>query len=151
MSLLQRIKDDQLNARKMKAVAKASTLTLIIADAEKKAKDEGNREVTDTDVLGVIRKHINGVEVYLAPAMVTKLDSITRLAKELELHLLKEYLPKQLNEDQMISVMQVLKISKTEMLTMPVIMQHFKDQYPGQYDGKQLSAVALNFIRSMVK
>jgi hypothetical protein len=146
MNLLQRIRDDQLDARKSKATAKARVLTLLISDAERIGKDDGNRQPTDMEVVAVIKKHLNGVK----ECLTLQLQPLDKLAKELELQILTEYLPQQMNESQMISALQVLKTSTVNALTMPVIMGYFKSQYPGQYDGEQLSSLAQRFIQGKV-
>lgn len=61
MSLLEKIKADQLQARKIKHEAMASVLTTLIGEAVSIGKNGGNRETSDAEVVALIKKFIKNI------------------------------------------------------------------------------------------
>lgn len=127
MSIFEIIKYDSLVARKNKS-PNATLLVTVMADAQTIAKNE-NREVTDQDCIAVIKKHIKGLDEMIATANCMK--------STVEKIVLTSYLPSQLSESQMREIIAYKGLS-----AVPDVMKFFKENYPGQYDGKLLSQVA---------
>lgn len=137
MSLLQEIQKDQLAARKARAPVAANLLTTLYSEVSMIGKNNGNREVTDAEIVTHVKK-----------MMVANADNIEKLApwddrilqyKE-ENTILSKYIPKQLTEQDLRDI--VAKLVETEKATVPVIMGHLKANYGGRYDGKLASEIA---------
>ncbi len=133
MTLLQRIKNDQLAARKNKDKVSASVLTTLIGEASIIGKNDGNRESTDAEVIAVIKKFIKGIDESLHWSASLQLQT--------EKNVLEQYIPAELTESQIYDIISEYINSQTTAPNMGQIMKHFKDQYPGQYDGKALSVI----------
>ena len=127
MSIYTKLKMDFLAFRKIRS-PNANTLVTALSDIQLIAKNE-NREVTDQDCITVIKKHIKGLD-----EMIVHTDC---MKSKLEKSLLNSYLPTQLGEAAIREI-----IIQKGLSGVPTIMKFFKENYPGQYDGKLLSEVA---------
>jgi len=137
MSLLQKIKDDQLVARKEKRVADTALLTTLIGEASMVGKDDGNRESTDAEVMAVIRKFIKNLDEVIS---ITNTESIAYGKAMDEKKFLLSYLPKQLTEYDLTSIVNE-HISMTTNTNVGSVMKFLKEFYGGKYDGKLASQV----------
>lgn len=131
MTLLQKIKDQQLLARK-EGSENASLLTTLLSESANVGKSAGNRDSTDDEVVGVIKKFIKNIDETIFTLSVRSQDT-TKFEKEREV--LLTFLPKQLTNDEL------LAIAKTK-TSMPEFMKFLKENYNGQYDGKSASTIA---------
>lgn len=130
MTLIEKIKQDQLTARKNRE--DASLLTTLIGEAEMIGKNAGNRTPTDEEVVALIKKFINNNVVVIN---ATKNSAQAHYA-HIENKFLETYLPQQLTEDQMRGI-----IVSAGLNTKKDVMTYFKANYAGQYDGKILSSL----------
>lgn len=135
--LIQRIKEDSLQARKAGDRVRASLLITLLSEAQAVGKNAGNREPTDEEVTAVIKKFIKNAEQTAADATksiaLNKMDVIQSASEEVKT--LSSYLPKQLSEDEIATIISGLKAGEIMEPTMGNIMAYFKKMYPGQYDG----------------
>lgn len=138
MTLLQKIKADQLQARKDKREDMTSTLTTLIAQIEIQAKNE-NRLPADTDCILIIKRFLKTIEENLSYSLANE-DKVKAL-KEKET--LLQYMPKQLTRDEL-----VFEIKNQQGKTKGEIMKHLKSSYDGQYDGKSASVLIDELILS---
>jgi len=137
MSLLQRIKTDQLSARKARDKFKTSILTTLLSEASRPGLDDGKRESIDSEVVGVVKKFIKGMKESLD---INYTDAIHH-----ELCIVSEYLPVQLTTEELTDVCGGLfKVNPD--INMGQAMGWFKKRFDGKYDGKQLSEVVRKFI-----
>jgi uncharacterized protein YqeY len=137
--LVEKIKQDQLQARKAKDPS-AALLTTVLGEVAIVGKNAGNRETTDAEAVVVIEKFVKNIKETLSltkdTAVVTKLNQ--------ELDILSVYLPKQMTADEMkTAVTQATQLGNT---TVGDVMKYFKQTYPGQYDGKALSALVKEML-----
>lgn len=132
MSLIEKIKQDQVAARINRNSLAANLLTTLIGEAEMVGKNAGNRASTDAEVVAVIKKFIKNAEETLdALVKARRYDEVVAQ----EIHILKQYLPQQLGEYE-------LKAIAVGRANMPDFMKYLKENYAGQYDGKLASTVA---------
>lgn len=124
MELLNRIKADQLAARKAKEKVKASILTLLLGDIDLQASKPKGK--TPLELVGKFIKDLKFV--------IETSDS--ELAKE-ELSIITVYLPEQLTEDQIKGI-----LSASGAANMGMAMKHMSMNFKGQYDGKMASSIA---------
>ena len=121
MSLIKRIRIEQLDARKARLRDKASILTVLLGEAEKIGKDKGNRDTTDDEVILVVRRLLKtGNEL-------SKLfkDNATALAKNVsEIELLESFLPAQLGDSEIVEAAKeiVEEVDATTMKQMGQVM-----------------------------
>lgn len=137
MSLLQRIKQDQLAARKAKDKFKATLLTTLLAEASRPGLDDGKRESTDREVVEVCKKFIDNMKESLK-ANYTE-------AVHTEMCIVYEYMPQALDEEDMKDIATYVIESNTKP-NIGTVMAYFKKNYVGQYDGNVLSSIVKQLL-----
>lgn len=138
MSLLQRIKQDQLQSRKAKDKFKSALLTTLLAEASRPGLDDGKRESTDAEVIKVCKKFIDN--------MKESLDVNYTEAVHTEMCIVNEYMPQSLTEEEIVEIVKSV-IASSDKPNMGLVMKHFTSNYVGQYDGKALS----NTVKTILK
>ena len=148
MSLLSRIKKDQLLARKEHDKVTALLLTTLIGEAAMVGKNNGNRDSTDAEVVAVVKKFIKNNNETLRAAVT---DTVVNHVKT-EIAILERYLPKQLTaaeiekffEDSVYIWAHEFCASENDKpeINVGVLMKELKNQHEGQYDGKIASQLA---------
>jgi len=141
MSVLTKIKSEQLKARKAKETSKASLLTTLLGEIETLQKNK-NKELSDNDIFAVIEKFVKNntqtiAQIGESHAMY---DSIV-----LENRILEDFLPKKLTESELKSVIQSV-IDDNENVNMGTIMGFLKNNYANLYDGKTASQLTKTMI-----
>jgi uncharacterized protein YqeY len=145
MTLIQTIKEHNLNARIQKLTAVSGLLTTLIGEAEMIGKNAGNRAPTDDEVLTLIRKFIkNNNETIALLAVVAGDGGARALAIMGENHTLERYLPKQMTTEELAEAIQSC-ITSIRVAGAPVntgsIMKMMKQHFDGTFDGKAASLV----------
>jgi len=141
MSLLQKIKADQLQARKDKASVKASVLTTLIGEASVIGKNDGGRDTTDQEVQAVIKKFVKNIEETLkAPSL--SINAYTVLTHEQEI--LTAYLPSQMTVDQLTDTITAIaaEVGATSAKDLGKVMKEMQTRHAGTYDGSAASTIA---------
>lgn len=153
MTLIQQIRQDQLQARKDKAVH-ASLLTTLLGEAAMVGKSDDNRETTDAEVTVVVKKFIKNaretIDALTGPGGSTmRPENIAALKHEIEV--LSNYLPQQLSADRLLEIVNeqfaigaIEKSAKAK----GSVMKFLKDNYAGQYDGKVATAIIDDVLKS---
>jgi len=146
MSLLVKIKADQLTARKEGDKARASLLTTLIGEASMVGKNDGNRESTDAEVTAVIKKFADKVRETLT---VLVQESDQKLVYEHELQILESYLPKQMSEDELRNTVNAIKaeFGVADIKGKGVIMKTLKERHLGAYDGKMAAEIVDSVLK----
>lgn len=142
MTLFEQIKQDQLVARKDRDALRALLLTTLIGEATAIGKNDGNRDVTDAEVVALMKKFDKGiVESIAALRDVSNVDaSADRYVNLLkEQSILQHYMPQQMDEH--LLTMAVRMIVNEVGSNMGQVMATLKTRYAGQYDGKMASAI----------
>lgn len=140
MSLIQTIKAAQLQARKAKSFS-VPVLTTLIGEADAVGKNNGNREVTDAEVVAMIKKFVKNLDevIKVAPA-----GSSAHGASLAEKGVLEAFLPQQLSEAELKVVLaDIIDVGEPNM---GQVMKELKAKYDGQYDG----ALASKLIKEML-
>ena len=145
MSLLAKIKQDQLQARKNKNAAEATLLTTLIGEAAMIGKNDGNRETTDVEVVTVIKKFIKNNTELMNVANVPEMGY--DYAKK-ENDFLAQYLPSQMTEEELQTTIQtyISTLEEVSPKLMGSVMKWLKDNYAGQYDGGLASKVVKGLL-----
>ena len=145
MSLLAQIKQDQLAARKAKETAKAALLTTLIGEVEMVGKNDGNREVTDVEVVAMVKKFLKNVNETLKA--LGGIEGGIAMQYMAESQILESYLPKQFTEDQLTNILGSIKDEiSAGPKDMGKMLGLLKNRFDGQYDGRLASTVAKSLI-----
>jgi len=138
--LIDELKKAKIEAMKAKDNDKRAILDIVInkyllLSVENRTKGIEN---SDADLLSIIQKVIKELadekNGYMEVNNQEKVQSI-----ENQSNVLKEYLPKQLSEEDILN-----EINKLEDKSMPNIMKHFKMNFQGQVDMGLVSRLAKN-------
>lgn len=139
------LKQDHLQSRKNKDNIKSNLLGTLIGDCTKTTK-----EPSDVECIQIIKKFIKNAEE-TSNLLDNSLMGIRFKTKyELEIKILESYLPKQLTEEKIKSIITCDIIHKTRLandpITIGIIQKHFKENYQGQYDGALVSKIAKELL-----
>lgn len=141
MSILSKIKTNQLAARKEKSTQTVALLTTLIGEAEMVGKNAG-REVADSEVIAVVKKFIKNIDETIKA--LGNADPRTEVAMA-ERATLEAYLPKQLDEAQLqcvvTEIINDLCSRSGSPVQMGMVMGALKLGFEGQYDGKKASEI----------
>lgn len=130
--MLNKLKEDRMQARKDGVKIKANILTTLVGEVETNLKRDAN-----FDVIKLIQKFVKNNEETLKS--LGDIDSNVDNVLKTEIQILTEYLPKQLTKDEIRVI--ILNISKDTNGNIGMIMKHFKENYSGQYDGRIVSTL----------
>lgn len=129
MTLFEQILKDRQLARLAKDDLKSTVLTVLAGEVERL---KGKEEITDTRVVAIVKKMLADNEQVL---LVTTQEHIRGVVKE-EAEILTSYLPKQLTDQEIATI-----IASNDLNSIKEVMQFFKTNYAGQYDGKQVKEI----------
>ena len=169
MTMLNKLKADQLTARKTNDKIAASLLTTLLGEATKVSDEDfkkGATEITDEKVIVTIKKFLKNTEetkrildTEFEQVMGHSPDSMktypltdegrvfmeNRTAKwqavKREISILNGYLPQQMDESQLRTAIDMFKAENPD-ANMGSIMAHLKANFAGLYDGKMASQLA---------
>lgn len=149
MSLIQRIKNERVDARKAASEDKTNPLhktcynlmTTLIGEIEttQKRQKQSLDNISDKDVAKIIKAFIKGIN-----ETITKMgpsDDIKLTMLYLERTLLEVYLPTQLSESELSDVIKKTVADGAD--NIGAIMKELKASYDGLFDGKSASKIAI--------
>ena len=141
MTLLEKIKQDNIAARKAKNTAKSALLTTLVSEISNIGKNDGNRETTEPESIAVVKKFIKGVDETLKALEFSSDGRV--LVAQLEKEVLESYLPTQLSVEELSLVIAALvsNLPDRSLKQMGAVMKMLKEQYDGQFDGKTASGI----------
>ena len=139
--LFEQIKKDRITYFKqrnenMNAKVGYNVLGVLIGDATKETK-----EPNDEKIIALLKKFIDNAKVCIENAR----DDLSRLTAEKEIEVLSQYLPQQLSESDIKTLIANMVVA-TDDINIGMIMRFFKNNYAGQYDGALVSAIAKKVI-----
>lgn len=135
MSLKDTIVADIKSAMKNKESQKLGILRVLKGEIERNEQtSKGKIELSDNDIVALVKKSIQGVKE-------TTND-------EFEITVLEGYLPKQLSNLEMTKLVKEFLSSEENggNVNMGTVMGHFKANYAGRYDGKELSLIVKSLM-----
>jgi len=128
--LMETIRKDMFEAKKVKDTVKANLLSTLFAEIFTQSKS--GKEMTDEDELKVIRKFMKNID----DTLKLEIPAETRQKLEQEKQILSAYLPSQLSAEE---VDKLVSDMVKEGKTIKDIMPFFKSNYSGRYDGRSVS------------
>lgn len=145
MTILHRIKQAQLQARKDRNTASAASLTTLIGEAEAVGKTDGNRETTDAEVVALIKKFIKNVDAVIAAVQQANGDT-SQYVTERELY--NSFLPKQMSEDELRTTISgiIAELGATTAKSMGAVMSTLKSRHEGTYPGDAASKIVKQLL-----
>ncbi len=146
-TLLERIDADRTQARKDSKAEIASFLGYLLAEARRVGKDAENRDSTDNEVIGVIRKLISRNEENLTLTHGGDANAVWQNK------ILNQFLPTQLDEAALTSLISAF-ITGQNWTDVPIsvkmlgsVMSMLKETHPGQYSPQLASQVAKRLLQ----
>jgi uncharacterized protein YqeY len=146
MTLIERIKADQIIARKAKDSVKTTLLSTLLGEITAVGKNNGNRETTDAEAIAVIKKFKKNVEDTQSLIFGSSIRPMVYTDMDAEIDLYESYLPKQLSETELKSTIRTLKTHNSN-IQMKDIMSYLKENFAGLYDGKLASTLANKILK----
>jgi uncharacterized protein YqeY len=141
VSLQERLKGDMIAAMKAKDKERLAVLRMLVSTVKDAAIDK-RAELTDDDVLKLLMSYAKKREE--SQAQMTEAGRDDLAAKEAqELEVVREYLPKPLDEAQLRELVQgvIADLGATTMKDMGRVMKECTARAAGQADGSRISAV----------
>ncbi len=138
MSLLDKIDTDRTQARRDGKPEISTFLGYLLSESRRVGKDADNRDSTDEEVVGVIRKVISRNEENIA--LTNGSDVIAVWQNKL----LTQYLPTQLDEAKLTEIIKGIISpidSHVSAKHIGIIMRTLKTAYPGQYNPQLASQI----------
>lgn len=146
MGLKQRISDDMKQALKAGKKDKVSALRMLLAEL-KNAEIDRSRELDDEEITQIVMKQVKKWEE--AASGYEKAEQKQRALKERkDAELLREYLPEQLSEEELKSLLkQVIdEVGATSMRDMGKVMQTVMPKVKGRAEGSQVNALVKEML-----
>jgi len=146
--MLNKIKADNLTARKARDKFTSGILTTLIGEISIIGKNDGNRETTEPEAIKVITKFAKGVKETIE--MITDgndfnhlnavtMEKVNTLDKELKLY--ETYLPQLMSEDKLRKIITDLNLNN-----IGAIMGALNKSYKGKFDGSMASKLAKELL-----
>lgn len=139
-TLYETISAERITALKARDSATVTSLGTLLGEAKQIATKKENRDPTDEEILGVVKKTLEGI----AEMLKYENDDIKRAACLLEQSLFMKYMPTQLSDNEI----QVI-IENAQLDNIGKIMAVFKNHYLGKYDGRVVKTAAEKYIASL--
>ena len=134
-SLYETLKQDRIQAMKNRQTLERDLLSTLVGQIElESSKNIKYVPKSDEHVIAVLKKFIDDCKFNIQQND-SKIDIYTQ-----ELSVLEKYLPSQLNEDQIQTIIRST-FDNLEAKDKGRVMKFFKDNHSGLYDGKLVSSV----------
>jgi uncharacterized protein YqeY len=139
VSLKDKINQDVKEAMKAKDVVKRDTLRLLTS-AMKQVEVDERRELSDDDVLKLIQKQIKQRNESITQYKEAGRDDLVE-AESKELEIFKEYMPKQLSDDELLVALKdiIAEVGATSIKDMGRIMGVATKKLSSSADGKRIN------------
>lgn len=141
MSLKEQLKADMKEAMKAREAGK-TVLSVIrmVNGAIKNTEINEKRELSDTDILGILAKEMKMRQDSLAEFEKGQREDLVAQTKE-EMEILKKYLPAQLSENEIRTIVVNVISSLTAPVKMGDVMGKVMSETKGKADGKLVNTI----------
>lgn len=147
MSLLDRLNEDMKNAMKNKEKEKLSVIRMIKASLQNEAIKLGKKQLTDDEELTVLSREVKQRKDSLHEfEKAGRTDLIEKIKTELTY--INEYLPKQLSEDELQSVIEetIAKVGASSKADMGKVMAAVMPKVKGKADGSAVNRLVQRLL-----
>lgn len=145
--LLTQLRKDNMQAMKEHDTLKKGVLSLVISSIALAEKESGN-VLSKEDELGYVQKELKQTRETLAETPTERTDLIEETKTKIAI--LESYLPKQLTEDEIKTVIENILTEKgLEPIkkSQGVVMKEIMAKYKGQTDGKTVNKVLSTILK----
>lgn len=141
MSLKEQLKADMKEAMKAREAGKVALGVIrMVNGAIKNTEINEKRELSDTDILGILAKEMKMRQDSLAEFEKGQRDDLVAQTKE-EMEILKKYLPAQLSENEIRTIVVNAINSLTAPVKMGDVMGKVMPETKGRADGKLVNTI----------
>lgn len=141
MSLKEQLKADMKEAMKAREAGKVALAVIrMVNGAIKNTEINEKRELSDTDILGILAKEMKMRQDSLAEFEKGQRDDLVAQTKE-EMEILKKYLPAQLSENEIRTIVVNAISSLTAPVKMGDVMGKVMPETKGRADGKLVNTI----------
>jgi len=146
MSIMQKLKDDLKVAMREKDIKKRDTIRLIMSAVKQIEVDE-RREVSEDDLMKILQKAVKQREDAIGFAKDGGRDDLVE-ENEKEIAILKEYLPKQLSDDELKEELKAIiaEVGASTMKEMGKVMGVASKKLAGKADGKRINQIVKTLL-----
>ncbi|MBR1885208.1 MAG: GatB/YqeY domain-containing protein [Schwartzia sp.] len=148
MSLKEKLTADMKDAMRAKEAGKQRLSVIrLVRGAVRQQEIDGKKELSDEDVLAVISKEVKQRRDSIEDFQKGGRDDLVAEA-EAEIAILMEYLPEQLSEDEVRSLVKeaVAKSGATSPKDMGKVMKELMPKVKGRADGKLVNGIVKEFL-----
>ena len=140
--IIDKIKKDRMLLRKdPEKKTEVDLLTTIYSDITLEEKNSGVEKLADEKTIAILNKYKKNVTETME---LVKEDAVKTAEFQKELNLILNYLPKQLNDEEIKEI--ITKVVADGNNNIGAIMGHLKQNYNGQYNPKSASAIAKGLL-----
>lgn len=138
--IIDNIKSEQLNARKLQDKFKTKVLTALYSEASIVGKNNGDRKTNDDEAIAIVKSFIKKLNETIGILTGKGIDVSEQKA---ELTIYESFLPKQLTEVEIrnIVIEAIKTIENPSIKSMGIVMTVLNTQYKGLFDGSLASKV----------
>ncbi|MBS4912799.1 MAG: GatB/YqeY domain-containing protein [Veillonella sp.] len=141
MSLKEQLKADMKEAMKAREAGKlALSVIRMVNSAIKNTEIDEKRELNDTDILGILAKEMKMRQDSLAEFVKGHRDDLVEQTKA-EMDVLKKYMPEQLKEEEIRTIVVNAISSLTAPVKMGDVMGKVMPETRGRADGKLVNTI----------
>lgn len=141
MSLKEQLKADMKEAMKAREAGKvALSVIRMVNSAIKNTEIDEKRELNDTDILGILAKEMKMRQDSLAEFVKGHRDDLIEQTKA-EMEVLAKYMPAQLSEDEIRTIVVNAISSLTAPVKMGDVMSKVMPETRGRADGKMVNTI----------
>ncbi len=145
MSLIERVQQEQIAARKRRDKVAGACLTALLSEARMVGKNAGDRDPTDAEVVQVVRKSLKSASELLDAAAQAGRDTAQ---VDADIRLLESFLPRQMTEEEIRAAAKdyIEELGISDPKQMGQVMGMLKKNHPGEYDGKTASQIVRDLL-----
>ncbi len=145
-SLKDKLKNDLKDAMKTKNTLKRDTIRFLMSALKQIEVDE-RRELSDEDIVKIIQKSAKQREDSMSQYKNAGRDDLYQKESN-ELKILKEYLPKQMGDDELKDIIKniILKIGANSIKDIGKVMGAAIKECSGKADGKRINKIAKEML-----
>jgi len=147
MSLEEKIEAEVKAGMKARDKVKVSTLRMIRADIATFKLDRSKNEITDDEVVKIIRRHVRQHKDSIEQFEKGKRQDLVDIEKK-ELDILLGYMPKQMSEEELKKIVsEVLReTGASDKSAMGKVMKAVMEKVSGRADGKSVSRIVASML-----
>ncbi|MCU1492211.1 MAG: hypothetical protein JWM85_3616 [Acidimicrobiaceae bacterium] len=138
MSLLDTLKADLLNARKLKSAGAVAVLSTFLGDLETNSKKTG-KPIEDDEIVALAKNRVSTTKDMAE--LIAKTDAAAALVPQAEILFYERYIPPQLSDEDIRTQIALLKVTVAAEFSLKKVQSYFKTHFAGRYDGKLVASV----------